>query len=280
METFDKEITQLEALISKYHVIFVDVMINSVIAIVIFIIGFVIAKVVSRTIIRFANKRNFDLTIAHFSAVIIRYMILLFTFITVLSQLGIQTTSIITALGAASLAVGLALQGSLSNFAAGVLLILFRPIRLDDYVDLGGVTGKVLSLQIFSCTLLSDDGKVITVSNSKVLAANIINYTLKPFRRFEIIVNVNYNADVTTTKELFIDILKAHPNILENQGITVRLTEIGNSSIAFVIRAWTINSTNSSTRFDILESLKQAIDENQLTISTSRFDVNLINPEK
>lgn len=149
--------------------------VNLVAAVVILIVGSLIARGISATLIRLLKARGLDVTVVHFLAAMVRYGILAFTIIAALGRLGVQTTSVIAVLGAAGLAVGLALQGSLSNFAAGVLLVLFRPFRAGEVVDLGGVTGTVREVQIFSTTLATADNKVIVVPNGKIIAGNIIN---------------------------------------------------------------------------------------------------------
>nr|MBG6242521.1 mechanosensitive ion channel [Candidatus Symbiopectobacterium sp. Dall1.0] len=160
-----------EALLIQYAV-------NVVAAIIILLIGLLVARVVSNGISRVMVARGIDTTVADFLAVLVRYGIIAFTLIAVLSRIGVQTASVIAVLGAAGLAVGLALQGSLSNFAAGVLLVMFRPFRTGEFVDLGGVSGTVTQVQIFSTTMRTPDGKIIVVPNGKIIAGNIINRAL------------------------------------------------------------------------------------------------------
>ena len=175
--------------------------VNIVAAIVILIIGSIVARVVGNALNRVMKLRGIDATVADFLSAIVRYGVLAFTFIAVLGRVGVQTTSVIAVLGAAGLAVGLALQGSLSNFAAGVLLVIFRPLRVGEYVDLGGVAGTVDQVQIFSTTLRTSDNKTIVVPNGKIIAGNIINYSREPNRRVDIVVGVAYNADIDVVKK-------------------------------------------------------------------------------
>src|SRR5699024_563415 len=167
-----------------------------IIAIVIFCVGFFIARWVSCWFSKILTSRHADDTITSFLAIFLRYLIIGITIIITISQLGVQTTSIAAGVGACGLAVGLALQGSLSNFAAGVLLIIFRPFKVHEYINTGNVTGTVRAVQIFSTTLDGDDGKMIVVPNNVLLGANILNYTRQPFRRVELTVYVDYQADI------------------------------------------------------------------------------------
>lgn len=151
--------------------------VNIVAAIAILIVGMIVARVVSNTVNRLMLARKIDATVADFLSALVRYAVIAFTLIAALGRVGVQTASVIAVLGAAGLAVGLALQGSLSNLAAGVLLVMFRPFRAGEYVDLGGVAGTVLNVQIFSTTLRTADGKVVVVPNGKIIAYNIINFS-------------------------------------------------------------------------------------------------------
>lgn len=204
--------------------------VNIVAAIVILIIGSIVARVVGNALNRVMKLRGIDATVADFLSAIVRYGVLAFTFIAVLGRVGVQTTSVIAVLGAAGLAVGLALQGSLSNFAAGVLLVIFRPLRVGEYVDLGGVAGTVDQVQIFSTSLRTADNKTIVVPNGKIIAGNIINYSREPNRRVDIVVGVAYNADIDVVKKVLGDVIAADKRIMHAKGVTVRLNEMAPSS--------------------------------------------------
>ena len=203
--------------------------VNIVAAIVILIIGSIVARVVGNALNRVMKLRGIDATVADFLSAIVRYGVLAFTFIAVLGRVGVQTTSVIAVLGAAGLAVGLALQGSLSNFAAGVLLVIFRPLRVGEYVDLGGVAGTVDQVQIFHL-LRTADNKTIVVPNGKIIAGNIINYSREPNRRVDIVVGVAYNADIDVVKKVLGDVIAADKRIMHAKGVTVRLNEMAPSS--------------------------------------------------
>lgn len=249
--------------------------VNIVAAIVIFIVGSIIAKIVSGAITRLMKARGVDLTVAHFLSALVRYGILAFTIIAALGRIGVQTASVIAVIGAAGLAVGLALQGSLSNFAAGVLLVLFRPFRTGEFVDLGGVSGTVKDVQIFSTTMLTADNKTIVVPNGKIIAGNIINYSREPNRRVDITVGVAYDADIDLVKKVLGDIVAADKRIMHDQGVTIRLNEMAASSLNFVVRAWTTNANYWPVYFDLMENFKRGLDANKIGIPFPQMDVHL-----
>ncbi len=260
-----------EALLIQYAV-------NVVAAIIILLIGLLVARVVSNGISRVMVARGIDTTVADFLAALVRYGIIAFTLIAVLSRIGVQTASVIAVLGAAGLAVGLALQGSLSNFAAGVLLVMFRPFRTGEFVDLGGVSGTVTQVQIFSTTMRTPDGKIIVVPNGKIIAGNIINSSREPDRRTEIIVGVAYDADIDKVKTVLGDIVAADKRIQHERGVTIRLNEMAASSLNFVVWVWTTNGDAMAVKWDLLESFKRALDEHQIGIPYPQMDVHLHQP--
>ncbi|CAI1800867.1 small-conductance mechanosensitive channel MscS [Serratia ficaria] len=253
--------------------------VNIVAAIVILIIGSIVARLVGNALNRVMKLRGIDATVADFLSAIVRYGVLAFTFIAVLGRVGVQTTSVIAVLGAAGLAVGLALQGSLSNFAAGVLLVIFRPLRVGEYVDLGGVAGTVDQVQIFSTTLRTVDNKTIVVPNGKIIAGNIINYSREPNRRVDIVVGVAYNADIDVVKKVLGDVIAADKHIMHAKGVTVRLNEMAPSSLNFVTRSWTTNAEYWNVYFDLMENFKRALDANNIGIPFPQMDVHLYRTE-
>ncbi|MBL0874337.1 small-conductance mechanosensitive channel MscS [Serratia nevei] len=253
--------------------------VNIVAAIVILIIGSIVARVVGNALNRVMKLRGIDATVADFLSAIVRYGVLAFTFIAVLGRVGVQTTSVIAVLGAAGLAVGLALQGSLSNFAAGVLLVIFRPLRVGEYVDLGGVAGTVDQVQIFSTTLRTADNKTIVVPNGKIIAGNIINYSREPNRRVDIVVGVAYNADIDVVKKVLGDVIAADKRIMHAKGVTVRLNEMAPSSLNFVTRSWTTNAEYWNVYFDLMENFKRALDSHNIGIPFPQMDVHLYRTE-
>ncbi|PIN65508.1 mechanosensitive ion channel protein MscS [Klebsiella pneumoniae] len=256
--------------------------VNIVAAIAILIVGMIVARVVSNTVNRLMAWRvKIDATVADFLSALVRYAVIAFTLIAALGRVGVQTASVIAVLGAAGLAVGLALQGSLSNLAAGVLLVMFRPFRAGEYVDLGGVAGTVLNVQIFSTTLRTADGKVVVVPNGKIIAGNIINFSREPARRNEFIIGVAYDADIDKVKQLLTSIIESDDRILRDREMTVRLNELGASSVNFVVRVWSKSSDLQNVYWDILERIKREFDANGISFPYPQMDVHVVRlPEK
>ncbi|WP_437215598.1 small-conductance mechanosensitive channel MscS [Pectobacterium sp. LFLA-215] len=277
MEELNTSLDQAGDWLVTHQSLFLQYAVNIVAALVILIVGLVIARIVSGTINKLMINRSIDSTVADFLSALVRYGIIAFTLIAVLSRVGVQTASVIAVLGAAGLAVGLALQGSLANFAAGVLLVIFRPFRAGEWVDLGGVSGSVTQVQIFSTTLRTADGKIIVVPNGKIIAGNIINSSREPDRRTEIIVGVAYDADIDVVKKLLGDIVAADERIQHDKGVTIRLNEMAASSLNFVVRVWTTNGDAMEVNWDLLESFKRVLDEHHIGIPYPQMDVHLHN---
>ena len=234
--------------------------VNIVAALAIIIVGLIIARMISNAVNRLMISRKIDATVADFLSALVRYGIIAFTLIAALGRVGVQTASVIAVLGAAGLAVGLALQGSLSNLAAGVLLVMFRPFRAGEYVDLGGVAGTVLSVQIFSTTMRTADGKIIVIPNGKIIAGNIINFSREPVRRNEFIIGVAYDSDIDQVKQILTNIIQSEDRILKDREMTVRLNELGASSINFVVRVWSNSGDLQNVYWDVLERIKREFD--------------------
>ncbi|MFW0766971.1 small-conductance mechanosensitive channel MscS [Trabulsiella odontotermitis] len=254
--------------------------VNIVAALAIIIVGMIAARIISNTVNRLMVSRKIDATVADFLSALARYAIIAFTLIAALGRVGVQTASVIAVLGAAGLAVGLALQGSLSNLAAGVLLVMFRPFRAGEYVDLGGVAGTVLNVQIFSTTMRTVDGKIVVIPNGKIIAGNIINFSREPVRRNEFIIGVAYDSDIDLVKQLVKQILESDDRILKDREMTVRLNELGASSVNFVIRAWSKSSDLQEVYWDVLERIKRDFDANGISFPYPQMDVNFKRPQK
>ena len=247
--------------------------VNIVAALAIIIVGLIIARMISNAVNRLMISRKIDATVADFLSALVRYGIIAFTLIAALGRVGVQTASVIAVLGAAGLAVGLALQGSLSNLAAGVLLVMFRPFRAGEYVDLGGVAGTVLSVQIFSTTMRTADGKIIVIPNGKIIAGNIINFSREPVRRNEFIIGVAYDSDIDQVKQILTNIIQSEDRILKDREMTVRLNELGASSINFVVRVWSNSGDLQNVYWDVLERIKREFDAG-ISFPYPQMDVN------
>lgn len=257
-----------QALIISYAV-------NIVAAIAIIIIGMIIARIISNAVNRLLRARHIDATVADFLSALVRYGVIAFTVIAALGRIGVQTASGIAVLGAAGLAVGLALQGSLSNLAAGVLLVTFRPFRTGEFVDLGGVMGTVLQVQIFSTTLRTADGKIVVVPNGKIISGNIVNFSREPVRRNEFIIGVAYEADVDEVIALLQQVVEADSRVLKEKGIQIGLNELAASSMNFVVRCWSNSGDLQNVYWDLLKNFKRALDGKGIGIPYPQMDVHL-----
>lgn len=270
-------LNQATGWLANNQTLLLEYAVNLVAAVLILIIGLFVAKMAGKAVSRLLAMRGVDITVSDFLSAIVRYAMIAFTLIAVLGRLGVQTTSVIAVMGAAGLAIGLALQGSLSNLAAGVLLVVFRPIRAGEYVVIGAAEGTVQTVQIFSTTLRSADDKIIVIPNGKVISGDIINVTREPNRRRDIIVGVAYNADIDLVKKILTDIVEADPRVQQDKGIVVRLNEMAPSSLNFIVRYWTVNGDFLSVNWDLLENFKRALDKHNIGIPFPQLDVH-INP--
>lgn len=249
--------------------------VNIVAAIAILIIGMIIARIISNGVKRLLRARHIDDTVSDFLATLVRYGVIAFTLIAALGRVGVQTASVIAVLGAAGLAVGLALQGSLSNLAAGVLLVTLRPFRTGEFVDLGGVMGTVLSVQIFSTTLRTADGKFVVVPNSKIISGNIVNFSREPVRRNEFIIGVAYDADVDQVLTLLREVVDADSRVLQEKGVQIGLNEMAASSLNFVVRWWSNSGDLQNVYWDLMKNFKLKLDEHGIGIPYPQMDVHL-----
>ena len=245
-------------------------------ALAIFIIGRWIAMMVRRGVRSMMEKSGADPIIIGFVASIAYIGLLAFVVIAALGQLGIQTTSFIAILGAAGLAVGLALQGSLANFAAGFLMIIFRPFKVGDFIEGAGVAGVVEAIQIFTTTLKTGDNKTIIIPNAKLAGDNITNYSAKETRRVDMTVGVAYDADLSKVKNVLIDIIGKESRIHSDPAPQVAVAELADSSVNFVVRVWTNTADYWGVKFDITETIKNRFDEEGIGIPYPQRDIHIV----
>ncbi len=246
-----------------------------VLALAVFIIGKWVAKRVTGFIERRMMASNIDVTISKFVKNILYYIFLTVIIIAALGQIGIQTASFVAIVGAAGLAVGLALQGSLANFAAGVLLILFRPIKVGDFVEVAGVAGVVNEISIFSTTLTTGDNKTIIVANSSVMGSNITNYSTQPTRRVDLVVGVSYDANIQQVKDELQALADADDRILKDPAVTIGVVELADSSVNLVFRPWVNSADYWGVHFDLHEKIKNRFDEVGIGIPYPTMDLNV-----
>ena len=245
-------------------------------AIAIFIIGRWIAKLVRRAVSRVMEKADVEPIITGFVSSIAYIALLAFVVVAALGQLGIQTTSFIAILGAAGLAIGLALQGSLANFAAGFLLIIFRPFKVGDFIEGAGVAGVVREIQVFTTTLKTPDNKTIIIPNSKLSGDNIINYSAEATRRVDMTVGVAYNADLAKVKDVLNDIISKDGRILADPAPQVVVAELADSSVNFVVRVWTNTGDFWGVKCDTTEAIKNRFDAEGIGIPFPQRDIHIV----
>ena len=245
-------------------------------AIAILVIGRMIAKGIRKLIVKVMDKREVDKTISSFISSLTFSVLLVFVILAALSQLGIQTTSFMAVIGAAGLAIGLALQGSLSNFASGFLIILFKPFKVGDYVEAGGVSGTISKISVFTTEINSVDNKKIIVPNSQIMNGTITNYTAEKTRRVDLVLGVSYESDLKKVKDILMGIIQKHKLILKDPEPFVRLAEMAESSLNFKVRVWTKTEDYWTVYFDLTEQAKEEFDKNGLNIPFPQMDVHLI----
>lgn len=246
-----------------------------VLALLVFLIGKWLASSVSRMFAKALAFRGVDQAVSSFFRQISYYGLLIVVVVAALGQLGVQTASFVAVIGAAGLAIGLALQGSLSNFAAGVLLILFRPFRSGNYIEAAGVAGVVKEISIFSTTLITPDNRTITVPNGSILSGNIVNFSLQGERRIDLEIGVSYNCDVELVKRELMALAMADERIVKTRAIEVGITALADSSVNFALRSWVRNADFGAVRFSLLENIKKRFDEVGIEIPFPQMDVHV-----
>lgn len=248
-------------------------------ALAIFIIGRWVAKGLRKFVRKMMNRSNIDLTLVSFVVNLTYVALLAFVVIAALNQLGIQTASFIAIMGAAGLAVGLALQGSLSNFAAGVLMIIFRPFKVGDLIEGAGVAGTVEEIQIFTTQLKTPDNKTIIIPNSKMTNDNIINYSAKGTRRVDMTFGIGYEDDIDKARAIILDVLAQDQRVLKNPESVVLVSELADSSVNFAARAWASAGDYWDVYFGTTEKVKKRFDAEGVSIPFPQRDVHVYQHE-
>ena len=244
-------------------------------ALVTLVVGWWIAKMITGFLRRVLEKRSLDAALVGFLTSIAYALLLTLVIISALDKVGVPTTSFIAIIGAAGLAIGFALQGSLSNFAAGVLLVFFRPFKAGDLVEAAGVLGIVEEIQIFATMLVSLDNKKIVVPNSSITSNNIINYSAKDTRRVDLVFGISYGDDIKQAKEIMMGVLEKNPHALQDPAPIVAVSELADSSVNFVVRPWCKTEDYWDCFFSVTEEIKLALDNNGITIPFPQRDVHM-----
>jgi small conductance mechanosensitive channel len=243
----------------------------------ILVVGWFIAKGIRSIIQHMLKRGKVDETLVSFVASLCYVGIMAFVIIAALGKLGIHTASFVAILGAAGLAIGLALQGSLANFAAGFLMIIFKPFKIGDYIEGGGVAGVVEEIGIFTTELKSPDNKKIIVPNAKMTSDKIVNYTVKEIRRVDIVAGVSYGDDLDKVKKVLSEILAKDDRILKDPPPTIGVLELAESSVNFAVRSWVKTSDYWDVFFATQENIKKQFDAEGICIPFPQQDVHLHN---
>ncbi len=264
----EKILQNLQPLITTYAIRVIG-------ALLVLIIGIWISKRMAKLAARLMERRNVDVTIVHFLKGLIYYSLVAVVVVAAAGQLGVNTTSFLTIVGAAGLAIGLALKDSLSNFASGIMLILFRPFRAGDLISTAGITGKVQSITLFNTILHTGDNQKIIIPNNKIVNDTITNITANETRRIDLVIGIGYEDDIEKAKAILHKILAQNERVLKDPAPTIAVSELADSSVNLVVRPWVSTSNYWEVRFDLLEQIKKAFDMEGINIPYPQQDVHL-----
>jgi small conductance mechanosensitive channel len=244
-------------------------------ALAILIMGRLIVKIATGWIRRGVVRAGMDETLARFLVALTKTVLLTLVVVAAISALGVEPVSFVAVLGAAGLAIGLALQGSLSNFAAGVMLIIFRPFKVGDYVEAGGSAGSIQEINIFNTILHTPDNKVVILPNSTITGGSITNYSTNDTRRVDMVFGIGYDDDLRIAKQILEEIVTSDERVLKDPAPTVALSELADSSVNFVVRPWVKSADYWGVYFDVHEKVKLTFDEKGISIPYPQTDVHL-----
>lgn len=248
---------------------------NVIIAFIILLVGLFLIKIVIKSAKKLMEKRGVDITLQKFLADLGGWALKILLFIIVISKLGIETTSFAAIIAAAGLAIGLALQGSLGNFAGGVLIMIFKPFKIGDLIEAQGEIGVVKEIEIFTTKLTGLSNKEIIIPNGSLSNGNIINYTTEGTRRVDLIIGVSYDADIKKTKDVLMSVLTSHPKVLQDPKPAVTVSELADSSVNFAVRPWANSEDYWAVYFEVTENIKIALDNAGIEIPyPHRVNVN------
>lgn len=253
--------------------------IKAIIALAIFIIGRIVVKIIVNLVKKvLSHSKKMDEMLINFIGSIVNAVLLLFVIIAALDQLGVDTTSLVALIGAAGLAIGLALQGSMQNFAAGVMILVFKPFKAGDFIDAGGVTGVVENVQIFSTTMRTGDNKEIIVPNGGIYSGPITNFSARDTRRVDMVFGIGYDDDIRQAKAILEKLVSEDARILKDPAAVIALSELGDSSVNFIVRPWVNSGDYWNVLWDMNENVKLAFDEAGISIPYPQMDVHLHKP--
>jgi len=249
-------------------------------ALIIFIVGRLVVSIINGIVKKLLSKAGLDKILVNFISAIVRLLLLLFVIIAALSQLGINTTSLIALIGAAGLAVGLSMKDSLQNFAAGVMILIFKPFREGDFVEAGGTSGSVIQINIFSSTFLTPDNKQVIVPNGAIYSGVITNYSATGTRRIDMVFGIGYEDDIEKAKGIIEEVIKSENRILNTPEYVIAVGELADSSVNIYVRPWVSSSNYWPVKFDFTEKIKLEFDKNGISIPYPQMDVHIDNEKE
>ena len=256
--------------VSKYVTRFINILVDYspklISAFLILFVGLYAIRLINRIIKKIMIQRNLDPTLTKFLSDILLWALRILLFVTFISKLGIETSSFVAILGAMGLAVGLSLQGSLSNFAGGMLIIVFKPFKVGDTIEAQGVIATVLEIQIFVTKMLTGNNQTVFVPNGSLSNGNIINYSMQGERRADLTFAISYDSDIRKAKEILLEVLDKNPKVLKSPAPEVFVKNLSASSIDFAVRPWAKNANYGSVFSETLENCKIALDEAGISV--------------
>ena len=264
------------ALFEKIQTLGIDFGIKAAIALVIFYVGRTIARLLVKGVRKVMQAQDTDQILESFVSSLTYWAIMTFVIIAAIGQIGVQTTSLIAIMGAAGLAIGLSLQGSLANFAAGVLIVMFRPYRVGDFVEAAGVAGSVVQVQILTTVLKTGDNKQIVIPNGQIMGSIITNYSANETRRVDLTVGVSYDDDLDKVRSTLQDLIDADERILKDPASLIAVSELADSSVNFVVRTWVNSADYWGVYFGLTEAIKKRFDQEGISFPYPQQDVHLI----
>jgi small conductance mechanosensitive channel len=271
----------MDVYLGKFADMLVLYMPRLLVAIVTLIIGLLLIKLFRKVITNIMTKReDHDPTLLKFILDVFTWIFRVLLFVSVIEKLGVETSSFVAAIGAAGLAIGLSLQGSLSNFAGGLLIILFKPFRVGDYIEAQGQGGTVNSIQIFSTRIITSNNQVIYMPNGALSNNTIKNYSQEPLRRAEILLGIDYDSDLKKVKQVIFDTLKKDEKILKEPGPAVEIKGLGENSINIAVYLWSERGHHGKVVSDFYENIKSAFEQSGIAIPNPQRDIHIKKEEK
>ena len=244
-------------------------------AIAIFLVGRIVAKLVTNGIRKLMVAQEVDKILETFVSNLVYSLLMVFVIIAAINQLGVQTTALIAIMGAAGLAIGLALQGSLANFAAGVLIVMFRPYKVGDFVEAAGISGSVLEVQILTTVLKTGDNKQIIVPNGQIMGSIITNFSANDTRRVDLTIGIGYDDDIDKARDTMQELIEADDRILKDPASLIAVSELADSSVNFVVRIWVKSGDYWGVNFDMTEAIKKRFDKEGISFPYPQQDVHI-----